>query len=88
MQERRWGSISWVIKMFPWYVFVLFRLSAAQDSEESSIWPGPWRDEVNMVRFRPWGAAAITALSISQHAAAFNNPQNMPVWCGKIYTKE
>ena len=41
-----------------------------------------------MVRIRPWGATALAALSISQHAAAFNNPQSMPVWCGKIYKKE
>jgi hypothetical protein len=84
MAERR----PWVIKMFAWYVLVLFQLSTALLPEESSNWPGPWLDQVNMVSFRPWGATALAALSISQHAAAFNNPQNAPIWRGKIYVKE
>ncbi len=78
----------WLIKMFPWYVFVLFRLSAALVPQESSNWRSHWQDEVNMVSFRPWGAAALAALSISEHAAAFNNAQNLPIWCGKFYVKE
>lgn len=77
-----------VIKMFAWYVFILFRLSVALVPEESSNWSGHWRDEVNMVSFRPWRATALAALSISQQAAAFNSAQNLPIWCGKFYMKE
>jgi hypothetical protein len=76
---------SWGIKMFPWYVFVLFRCSVALVPEESSNWPGNWLDEVKMVNFRPWGATALPALSISKHAAAFNAPSDVPTWCGKPY---
>lgn len=87
MRKRRPTAI----KMFAWYIFIFFRLSVALLSEESSNWRGHchhWRDEVNMVSFRPWGATALAALSISQQAAAFSNAQNLPIWCGKFYTKE
>jgi hypothetical protein len=72
-----------VIKMFAWYVFILFRLSVALVPEKSSTWRGHWQDEVNMVSFRTWVATALAALSISQQAA-FNNAQNLPIWCGKF----
>lgn len=75
----------WVIKMFPWYVLVLFRLSVALVPEESSNWPGKWLDEVKMVNFRSWGATALAALSISKPSAAFNAPSDVPTWCGKPY---
>jgi hypothetical protein len=69
MPERR----PIVIKMFAWYIVILFRLSVALVPEELSNWRGRWQDEVNMVSFRPWGATALAALSISQQAVAFHN---------------
>lgn len=71
--------------MFPWYLILLFGNSVALVTERVPTWSQRWLDQMKMVNFRPWGTSAVAALSLSEHASAFNAPSNIPTWCGKPY---